>query len=673
MIEVVRRRDEQSKQMRLWIAGSAGLLTILSISLLSSSPAGSSVFLEQAEPAISGLVPKPAVHGELHAAADSKLAVSANQAAGSSPKSPGLSAQARTTKLEWQQGWQPNGWQLRDGDWPDEGGTFSEGQTYADDPATFKVHQTYAYVPGNHPVSKAEAEADWTEMQKRYFRHTPSRSTYPAVPVVFDEDDEGGHSHVEPIIHRTDNVYINSEHPLYIPAHRRFFPARPRHFKSILHGQELYQVKSTGKVTGKTSPKSETSQLGQEYVKSHLQNQELEQELAEVEKESNLASIVNPAAESTGLSKFVENSPYNFNRNAGETEDWNEVLFMQGALYEMQKKLSDEEDENRKLRNQLAMWKVKDSTPTSTAQQAASKSPTDKTEQHQISELKTVIESVESKQKSTDLENEHLRQQLSAIQKLTFKKAKLDGGKTSETSTLALSSIPSSGEHRSQQPSASHGEHSRPGAAKVTLGGAAKSSKIRADGSHASAAPLTAPSAVASVAPVHAVRQPAAPVEPKAAASTKPKPAKPAAAVKPAAAKVETAAAVKPAAAQVKPAEAAAAVTPAAAAAVKPHASASPATQAKPAAAAPTKAKATSAAIVAQAAAASAVAFRQASLATKDAVVRALAADEELSLDSDTDAIFGGGTAVDEEGDVGRDGFDRLHSLERSALGGARR
>jgi hypothetical protein len=93
----------------------------------------------------------------------------------------------------------------------------------------------------------------------------------------------------------------------------------------------------------------------------------------------------------------------------------------------------------------------------------------------------------------------------------------------------------------------------------------------------------------------------------------------------------------------------------------------------KPAPAAPAKAKATQANIVAKATAASVLAFRQASLATKDAVVRALAADEESSLDSDTDAIFSGGTAVDEEGDVGHDGFDRLHSLERSALRDARR
>jgi hypothetical protein len=659
----VRCRDEQSKQKRLLIAVSAGLLTIVSITLLSSPPAGSSVFLEQAEPAISHLVPNSAEHGQLHAAAESKLAVTATQVAGSSPKTPGLSANARTTKLEWQQGWQPNGWQLRDGDWPDEGGTFSEGQTYADDPATFKIHQTYAYVPGDHPMSKAEAEADWTEMQKRYFRRTPSRSTYPAVPVVFDEDDEGGHTHFQPIIHKTDNIYINSEHRPYLPAHRRFFPAHARHFKSILHGQELYQVKSS-------VPKSATSQLGQEYVKSQHQNQELEQELAQVEKESNLAAIVNPAAESTGLSKFVESSPYNFNRNAGETQDWKEVLFMQGALYEMQKKLSDEEEENRKLRNQLAMWKVKDSTPSSKVEKTASKSPTDQSE-HQISELKTIIENIESKQKSTDLENEHLRQQLSAIQKLTFKKAKLESGKSPTTSTL--SSIP-----KEQEPSAAHEQHSRSGAAKVTVGGAAQSSKIRSDGAHVSVASQTVPSIVTHGGSVHTVRQPAAPMASKSATSLKLKPTKPAAAAMPA----MPAKPAKPAAAaavEVKPAgavaakPAAAAVAAAAVAAVTPHSSVSFATQAKPVAASPAKAKAVSATIVAKAAAASAVAFRQASLATKDAVVRALAADEELSLDSDTDAIFGSGTAVDEEGDVGHDGFDRLHSLERSALGGARR
>jgi hypothetical protein len=659
MIEVLRSRDGQSKQRRLWIAGTAGLLTIVSIALLSSSPAGSNVNLAQVEPAISNSVSKPAEHGQMHAAADAKLAAAAIQAAGSSPKTSGLAAQARTTKLEWQQGWQPNGWQLRDGDWPDEGGTFSEGQTYADDPATFKIHQTYAYVPGNHPMSKAEAEADWTEMQKRYFRQTPSRSTYPAVPVVFDEDAEGGHSHVEPIIHKTDNIYINSEHrPSYFPAHRRFFPAHPRHFKSVLHGQELYQVKSD-KVSG--NPKLSTYQLGPEYVKSQHQNKKLEQELAEVDKESNLASIVNPAAESTGLSKYVENSPYNFNNDAGETQDWKEVLFMQGALYEMQKKLSDEEDENRKLRNQLAMWKVKDTTPTPNDKQAASNPHTDKSEQHQISELKTIIENIESKQKSTDFENEHLRQQLSAIQKLTFKKAKLESGKSPTTSSLALSSAPTSSGHRSQESSAFHNQISRSKALKVTLGGVAKGSKIRSDGVHSTISPATAPKMVTPDGSVHGARQPAAPMASKTAASPMPKPATPVALVK--------AAAPAAAATEAKPAVAVAGKQ--AAAAVKPHASVSPATQAPQAA--PAKAKPKSATIVAKAAAASAVAFRQASLATKDAVVRALAADEESSLVSDTDAIFGGGTAVDEEGDVGRDGFDRLHSLERSALQHARR
>ena len=53
--------------------------------------------------------------------------------------------------------------------------------------------------------------------------------------------------------------------------------------------------------------------------------------------------------------------------------------------------------------------------------------------------------------------------------------------------------------------------------------------------------------------------------------------------------------------------------------------------------------------------------------------MRALAADEETSIDSDTAAIFESGTAVDEAGDAGRDGFDTLHSLERSALGHASR
>jgi hypothetical protein len=58
--------------------------------------------------------------------------------------------------------------------------------------------------------------------------------------------------------------------------------------------------------------------------------------------------------------------------------------------------------------------------------------------------------------------------------------------------------------------------------------------------------------------------------------------------------------------------------------------------------------------------------FRRSSAKVKEQVVRALAADEEASLQADTDAIFGDSKPVDEQGSTV--GFDRLHSLELSVL-----
>jgi len=65
-----------------------------------------------------------------------------------------------------------------------------------DDPGDFYVHQHYEYVPASDEggkMSDEEGEKLWKELQRGYRADHPSSSTYPAVPVVFNEDQHGGH------------------------------------------------------------------------------------------------------------------------------------------------------------------------------------------------------------------------------------------------------------------------------------------------------------------------------------------------------------------------------------------------------------------------------------------------------------------------------------------------
>ena len=64
----------------------------------------------------------------------------------------------------------------------------------------------------------------------------------------------------------------------------------------------------------------------------------------------------------------------------------------------------------------------------------------------------------------------------------------------------------------------------------------------------------------------------------------------------------------------------------------------------------------------------SAAEFRKSSPQIKEKVEMALAADEEASLQAESDAIFGDSKPVDERGNSVRRGFDHLHSLEASVL-----
>jgi hypothetical protein len=630
MISATQRRDDHARTWRSWIVVSAGsIFVVTTVALLKplTAPAAmiqgkSSSHLISVPSALKPVI-KSTVLKSMHS---SHLSGSANKAA--------------TTKLEWQQGWQPNAWQLPDGDWPDEGGRFSEGQTYPEDPATFKIHQTYAFVPGHSVMSKSQAESYWEDLQKRFFRQTPSRTTYPAVPVIFDEDDNGGHSRVEPLTHRTDHIYINSMD----------YPKDPAHFKSTATKQSLSEI-DPSKLPSSTASDA-VYQLRKEFLESEEQNKVLERQLAEVEKHLEPAADENevdavPASIQPASMQAVDavpaSMPFDLEHDAGESQDWKEVLFMQGALYEMQKKLADQEDENQNLRNQLAKWKAKVSVGPKVENAQSSIPSNSKFEQDQISQLKSLIEKIQQQQKATDLENSKLRTQLSAIQKLTIKKANLDNGKDGKQSLKSLSSASKIHTALGGKVQA-HSESKQTAVKKAALPAGAEKEEQTSAGEKEPAPAQSKQATIASQPVQHS------PIAAKQAA-------------KQAAAK-QAAASSKKAPAQVKAAPTQAKAAPAQAKGVPAQAKAAPA-QAK----AKASQSKTPAAKPANATEASLAAFRQASLATKDAVVRELAADEESSIDSDAAAIFSSGTAVDEIGDSGHDGFGRLHSLERSALG----
>jgi len=76
-------------------------------------------------------------------------------------------------------------------------------------PGDLDVYQTYEYYP--RPEGRGVTDYDghrlWDEMQRDYRAQHPSASTYPAVPVVFKEDSEGGHPIANPLSQPVEDIY----------------------------------------------------------------------------------------------------------------------------------------------------------------------------------------------------------------------------------------------------------------------------------------------------------------------------------------------------------------------------------------------------------------------------------------------------------------------------------
>ena len=76
-------------------------------------------------------------------------------------------------------------------------------------PADLDTYQTYEYYP--RPEGKGVTDYDghrlWDEMQRDYRAQHPSATTYPAVPVVFKEDSEGGHPIANPLSQPVEDIY----------------------------------------------------------------------------------------------------------------------------------------------------------------------------------------------------------------------------------------------------------------------------------------------------------------------------------------------------------------------------------------------------------------------------------------------------------------------------------
>ncbi|KAJ1475378.1 hypothetical protein T484DRAFT_1828669, partial [Baffinella frigidus] len=64
-----------------------------------------------------------------------------------------------------------------------------------ENPGDFRVHQHYEVVPGKEAAGLTDEDGKrvWKRLQGEYRSRTPSTTTEPAVPVVFDEDGTGGH------------------------------------------------------------------------------------------------------------------------------------------------------------------------------------------------------------------------------------------------------------------------------------------------------------------------------------------------------------------------------------------------------------------------------------------------------------------------------------------------
>jgi hypothetical protein len=76
-------------------------------------------------------------------------------------------------------------------------------------PADLDVYQTYEYYPKpeGQGVTDYDGNRLWTEMQRNYRAQHPSATTYPAVPVVFVEDSEGGHPVANPLSQPVEDIY----------------------------------------------------------------------------------------------------------------------------------------------------------------------------------------------------------------------------------------------------------------------------------------------------------------------------------------------------------------------------------------------------------------------------------------------------------------------------------
>ena len=80
------------------------------------------------------------------------------------------------------------GWRTEEGDYANE--------SSEDEPVDMPSRQVYEYIARPHGgrMSVDEGAREWDRLQRHYTSAQPSMSTYPAVPVVFDDDDSGGHA-----------------------------------------------------------------------------------------------------------------------------------------------------------------------------------------------------------------------------------------------------------------------------------------------------------------------------------------------------------------------------------------------------------------------------------------------------------------------------------------------
>lgn len=101
---------------------------------------------------------------------------------------------ARLQQLEANGSPSAKGWRNEEGDFTNE--------SSEDEPVDMPSRQVYEYIAKPHGgrMSVEEGAREWKMLQRHYREQQPSMSTYPAVPVVFGDDDSGGHPvNVDPI------------------------------------------------------------------------------------------------------------------------------------------------------------------------------------------------------------------------------------------------------------------------------------------------------------------------------------------------------------------------------------------------------------------------------------------------------------------------------------------